>query len=39
MDTITEIVVSTDSDWTTVVVDFHDDAGAHLDLITREFPA
>jgi hypothetical protein len=39
MDIIIEIVVSTESDWTAMEVNFHDDDGAHLDLITRKFPA
>jgi hypothetical protein len=32
MDIIIKVVVSTDSDWTAVMVDFRGDDGAHLDL-------
>jgi hypothetical protein len=34
-----DIAVSTDSDWTAVMVDFHDDNGAHLGLTARGFLA
>jgi hypothetical protein len=39
MDIFIDIVVSAESGWTAVMLDFHDNNGAHLGLTTREFLA